>query len=104
MNNGLLYFAVRNTHMMLKNKMVDFNEFINKVTDEGYDIDVFMERIKNNEVEYVSLLDVMDNEIDPIVVSDQSAEKYLTRARDLYVSIGTLKSDMMGYKASNECK
>lgn len=100
LNSGLLYFGVRNTHITLKNKMIDFHQFIDKVVEDGYDLNVFEERIKDCEINYVSLLDIMDNEIDPIIMSDKSAEKYLTKARDLYVSIGTLKSDIMGYKAS----
>jgi hypothetical protein len=104
LNSGLLYFGVRNTHITLKNKMIDFHQFIDKVVEDGYDLNVFEERIKDSEINYVSLLDIMDNEIDLIIISDKSAEKYLTKARDLYVSIGTLKSDILGYKASYECK
>lgn len=104
LNSGLMYFAVRNTHLSLKNKIEDFKKFINKVVENGYNISMFQERINDNEINYVSLLDIMDNEIDPIIISDESAEKYLSKARDLYVSIGTLKSDILGYKASHECK
>lgn len=98
-NNGLMYFAITSVGKRIKDKYENLEDIIERMISEKYDINIFKERISKLEDEYHHLLDISDCEINSDS-KDESFEKYLSAARDLYMNIGVLKTDLLGYQTA----
>lgn len=98
-DKGLMYFAITSTAKRIKDKYENLEDVIERMTSEKYDINIFKERISKLEDEYHNLLDISDCEIS-LDAKDESFEKYLSAARHLYMNIGVLKTDLLGYQTA----